>query len=63
MSYKEGVIAAILALQDRTGSSTIAIKKHMQSNALKDKKWLNATFLLVLKNGTEKGEFIRHPTT
>ena len=30
MSYKSGIIAAITELKDRTGSSSIAIKKHMQ---------------------------------
>eukprot|EP00566_Odontella_aurita_P037646 CAMPEP_0113587602 /NCGR_PEP_ID=MMETSP0015_2-20120614/35004_1 /TAXON_ID=2838 /ORGANISM="Odontella" /LENGTH=34 /DNA_ID=CAMNT_0000493289 /DNA_START=271 /DNA_END=371 /DNA_ORIENTATION=+ /assembly_acc=CAM_ASM_000160 len=32
MSYKAGVIKAIDELKDRTGSSMIAIKKHMQAN-------------------------------
>ena len=30
MSYKEGIVEAITAMKDRTGSSMISIKKHMQ---------------------------------
>ena len=30
MSYKAGIVAAITELKDRTGSSSIAVKKHMQ---------------------------------
>ncbi len=30
MSYKAGIIKAITELKDRTGSSSISIKKHMQ---------------------------------
>ena len=30
MSYKAGIIKAITELKERTGSSSIAIKKHMQ---------------------------------
>ena len=49
MSYKAGIVAAITELKDRTGSSSIAIKKHMQANLPADKKWMNATFLAALK--------------
>jgi histone H1/5 len=59
MSYKEGIIAAIAALKDRQGSSTIAIKKHMQDAMPKDKKWLNATFLAALKQGVTSGDFVK----
>jgi histone H1/5 len=59
MSYREGIIAAIAALKDRQGSSTIAIKKHMQDSLPKDKKWLNATFLAALKHGVSSGDFVK----
>ena len=59
MSYKEGIIAAVAELKDRTGSSIIAIKKIMQANLPKDKKWLNATFLAALKNGVAAGELVK----
>mmetsp|Transcript_19782 Transcript_19782/g.41519 ORF Transcript_19782/g.41519 Transcript_19782/m.41519 type:complete len:199 (-) Transcript_19782:692-1288(-) len=39
MSYKAGIIKAISSLKDhRTGSSMIAIKKHMQADLPSDKK-------------------------
>ena len=60
MSYRAGIIAAIQSLADRTGSSSIAIKKHMEANLPKDKKWQNATFLSSLKTGVEKGEFLKN---
>lgn len=59
MSYKEGIILAITELKDRNGSSMIAIKKHLQSNLPKDKKWINGTFLKVLKAGVANGEFVQ----
>lgn len=59
MSYKAGVFAAITELKDRTGSSSIAIKKHMQANMASDKKWLNAVFLKALKDGVASGEFVK----
>ena len=60
MSYKQGIIDAIQGLQDRMGSSSIAIKKHMQANLPKDKKWQNATFLSSLKSGVDKGELVKN---
>jgi histone H1/5 len=45
MSYKAGIVKAISELKDRTGSSSIVIKKHMQANMPKDKKWMNSVFL------------------
>lgn len=60
MSYKEGIIKAIDELKDRTGSSMIAIKKKMQEELPKDKKWANAIFLKALKSGVEKGELIKN---
>lgn len=58
MSYKAGIIKAITELKDRTGSSSIAIKKHMQAN-MGDKKWLNGVFLKALKDGVDSGEFVK----
>lgn len=60
MSYKAGIVEAIQELGDRTGSSTIAIKKVMQAKLPKDKKWQNATFLSALKAGVEKGELVKN---
>ena len=59
MSYKAGIVAAIKELKDRTGSSSIAIKKHMQANLPKDKKWLNTTFLIALKTAVAAGDLIQ----
>lgn len=60
MSYKAGIVKAIQDLGDRTGSSSIAIKKHMQERHPKDKKWQNATFLSSLKSGVESGDFVKN---
>ena len=60
MSYKAQIIEVIQEQNDRTGTSMIAIKKIMQENLPKDKKWLNATFLTALKNGVEKGELVKN---
>merc|ERR1711935_1074219 len=59
MSYKEGIILAITELKDRTGSSMGAIKKHMQGNLPSEKKWINGTFLKVLKAGVANGDFVQ----
>jgi len=59
MSYKAGIVKAIDELKDRTGSSMIAIKKHMQANLPKDKKWMNSTFLTALKSGVASGDFVQ----
>lgn len=59
MSYKEGIVLAITELKDRNGSSMISVKKHMQGNLPKDKKWMNATFLKVLKSGVASGDFVQ----
>ena len=56
MSYKAGIFAAITALADRTGSSSIAIKKHMQANLPADKKWMNTMYLNALKKAVADGE-------
>lgn len=57
MSYKAGIVKAIEELKDRTGSSMIAIKKHMQALMPADKKWMNAMFLKALKDGVKAGDF------
>ena len=59
MSYKAQIFAVIAELNDRSGSSAIAIKKIMQERMPKDKKWLNATFLAALKSAVEKGELVK----
>merc|ERR1712244_118529 len=59
MGYKTGIIAAITELKDRTGSSSIAIKKHMQANLPKDKKWLNGMFLNALKKAVADGDLVQ----
>lgn len=59
MSYKQGIVAAIKELKDRTGSSSIAIKKHMQNSLPADKKWMNATFLAALKKGVADGDLVQ----
>jgi len=59
MSYKTGIITAITELKDRTGSSSIAIKKHMQDNLPADKKWMNGMFLKALKDGVAAGDFVK----
>ncbi len=59
MSYKAGIVAAITELKDRTGSSSIAIKKHMQANLPKDKKWLNGMFLNALKKAVADGDLMQ----
>ena len=59
MSYKEGILSAISALKERSGSSSIAIKKHMQASLPSGKKWMNTTFLTALKTLTTAGDLIQ----
>jgi histone H1/5 len=59
MSYKAGIITAITGLKDRTGSSSIAIKKSMQATLPTDKKWLNAMFLGALKKMVADGILVK----
>jgi histone H1/5 len=59
MSYKAGIITAITGLKDRTGSSSIAIKKSMQASLPTDKKWLNAMFLGALKKMVADGILVK----
>ena len=60
-SYKVGNNQAIIELKEHTGSSPIAIKKHMQEDmaADADKKWLSSPvyrmFLKVVKEEVESG--------
>ena len=58
-SYKEGIINAIKELKDRTGSSSVAIKKQMQANMPEGKKWMNGRFLKALKEGVDEGILIQ----
>jgi len=58
-SYKEGIVNAINELKDRTGSSSIAIKKQMQANMPEGKKWMNGRFLKALKDGVAAGDFVK----
>ena len=50
---------AIAELKDRTGSSSIAIKKHMQANMPADKKWMNTAFLKALRDGVTAGDLVQ----
>ena len=61
MSYKAGIITAITELNDRSrsGSSSAAIKKHMQANLASDKKWLNKQFLNALKKMVADGDLVQ----
>ena len=59
-SYREGIISAITQLKDRSpGSSSIAIKKCMQSNFPLDKKWQNHIYLSTLKKLVSGGDIIQ----
>ena len=61
MSYKDGIISAILLeLKDRTGSSCIAIKKHMQANLHNNKTWMDSTFLTTLKDMVDDGDLVQN---
>lgn len=59
MSYKAGIIQAVTRLNERTGSSSIAIKKQMLATFPEDKKWNNAAFLRALKEGVASGVFVK----
>ena len=63
MSYKAGIVTAITSLADRTGSSSIAIKKHMQANLPADKKWMNTSFLKALKDGVDSGDLVKNKSS
>ena len=59
MSYKAGIVKAILDLKDRTGSSLSAIKKNMQASLPSTKKWGNTTFLTALKSSVIAGDLLQ----
>ncbi|KAL7540666.1 hypothetical protein ACHAXR_010287, partial [Thalassiosira sp. AJA248-18] len=56
---KAGIIAAITELKDRTGSSSIAIKKHVQANLPANVKFLNGDFLNALKQAVANGDLVQ----
>jgi histone H1/5 len=60
MSYKAGIVDAIQELGDRSGSSSIAIRKVMQSKLPNGKKWQNTTYLTALKTGVANGDFVQN---
>ena len=60
MSYKAGIIEAITEQKERSGSSSISIKKYMQAKLPAGKTWKNATFLLALKNGVASGDLVQN---
>ena len=60
VSYKAGIFDAISALNDRTGSSSVAIKKHMQANLPEDKKWMNTVYLKALNKAVANGELTKN---
>ena len=54
--YMIGIVAALTALKDRTGSSRQAIKKHMEDTL---QPWANATFLQTLKDMVEDEKLVQ----
>ena len=58
-AYKAGVIVAITELKDRSGSSSIAIKKYMQASISENKKWKNDTFLSTMKKMVVDGDLVQ----
>ena len=60
MSYKEGIVAAIMELKEHTGSSMVKIKKVMEAKLPKDKTWKNHMFLTALKAGIASGEVVQN---
>eukprot|EP00563_Minutocellus_polymorphus_P019113 CAMPEP_0197720998 /NCGR_PEP_ID=MMETSP1434-20131217/4191_1 /TAXON_ID=265543 /ORGANISM="Minutocellus polymorphus, Strain CCMP3303" /LENGTH=173 /DNA_ID=CAMNT_0043305937 /DNA_START=8 /DNA_END=529 /DNA_ORIENTATION=- len=56
--YKASIIGAITDLKDRNGSSSQAIKKHIEE-AHPGKKFLNATYQRVLKNMVAAGDLVQ----
>jgi hypothetical protein len=59
VTYKSLIIESINELNDRKGSSMIAIKKLVQEKLSKDKKWQNATFLAALRRGVANGDLVQ----
>mmetsp|Transcript_14832 Transcript_14832/g.32885 ORF Transcript_14832/g.32885 Transcript_14832/m.32885 type:complete len:221 (+) Transcript_14832:101-763(+) len=58
MSYKAKIVTAIQDLKDRTGSSAIAIKKHIM-HANPEMNWMNSVFLTTLKKSVADKDFIQ----
>ena len=58
MSYKAKIVEAIQEFNDRTGSSSIAIKKHIMA-ANPDLEWKNSVFLTTLKKSVADGDFVQ----
>ena len=58
MSYKAKIVNAIQEFKDRTGSSSIAIKKHIMA-ANPDLAWKNSVFLTTLKKSVADGDFVQ----
>jgi len=58
MSYKTKIVSAIQEFKDRTGSSSIAIKKHIMA-ANPDLAWKNSVFLTTIKKSVADGDFIQ----
>jgi len=58
MSYKAKIVEAIQEFNDRTGSSSIAIKKHIMA-ANPDLAWKNSVFLTTLSKSVADGDFIQ----
>jgi len=58
MSYKAKIVEAIQEFNDRTGSSSIAIKKHIMA-ANPDLEWKNSVFLTTLSKSVADGDFIQ----
>lgn len=59
MSYKKGIIAAIMEINDRSGSSSIAIKKQMLVDFPAGKKWNHTLFLNALKKAVSDGDVVQ----
>jgi len=58
MSYKANIVKAIQDLKERTGSSSIALKKHIIA-ANPEMVWRNSMFLTTLKKSVASGDFIQ----
>ena len=58
-NYKAGILHVISSLNDRNGSSSIAIKKHMQTGLPKDIKFDIKRFLEALKKAVADGDLVQ----
>ena len=59
MSYKSGICAAIAELDNPDGSSSLAIKQHMQANQLKGRKWIQSTFASAIRRAAADGIIVK----